>query len=486
MGGKSPPRPRKLNMTPWTTTQMANPGLYLRSGFQRSRVGRGRGRFLIEAGLQRRSHHNDNTHHYYFLPDLILGSTIAQGSDIPLGQVDSNHPAATVNITPETPDPPPSPVFDVQKYGAKGDGVTFDTGAIQKAIDACSGSGGSVLLSKGTYLTAPLVLKGKMTFYISTGAVLLGSTRPEDYPEKMPAQTASRSNRRSLIFADGADDLKLDGGGVIDGQGQHLPMEGKEPSRPSLIRIFSSHRVSVRHLTLQNPRMWTEVYSECDGLTIDHLTVHSPAGYAINLDGIDICDTSHVDITNSDFEAEDDGICLKSEGSAGMQHIRIENNKITDYSANAIKLGTASHGPVSDLRIINNEVVKARLGGLCIESVDGSIVDGVYIHGLEMHHVGQPIFLRLGARKEGAPELIGQPLTAPPVAGKLQDIVITQVRATEVNGKDGSGCPICGIPDGRISGVLIQDVYLELPGGVTQLPPQPDEKPGRLPRELYV
>jgi polygalacturonase len=110
--------------------------------------------------------------------------------------------------------------------------------------------------------------------------------------------------------------------------------------------------------------MWTEVYSECDGLTIDHLTVHSPAGYAINLDGIDICDTSHVDITNSDFEAEDDGICLKSEGSAGMQHIRIENNKITDYSANAIKLGTASHGPVSDLRIINNEVVKARLGGL--------------------------------------------------------------------------------------------------------------------------
>jgi len=26
MGGKSPQRPRKLNMTPWTTTQMGNPG----------------------------------------------------------------------------------------------------------------------------------------------------------------------------------------------------------------------------------------------------------------------------------------------------------------------------------------------------------------------------------------------------------------------------------------------------------------------------
>ena len=66
-----------------------------------------------------------------------------------------------------------------------------------------------------------------MTFYISSGAVLLGSTRPEDYPEKMPAQTAAVSNRRSLIFADGADDLKLDGGGIIDGQGQQLPMRRK-------------------------------------------------------------------------------------------------------------------------------------------------------------------------------------------------------------------------------------------------------------------
>jgi polygalacturonase len=417
-----------------------------------------------------------------FFLAALLPAVILRAGDPSLVDVDASHPAATVSISPETPDRPPAPIFDVQKYGAKGDGVAFDTIAIQRAIDACTGSGGSVLLSKGTYLTAPLVLKGKMTFYISTGAVLLGSTRPEDYPEKMPAQTSAAINRRSLIFADGADDLKLDGGGVIDGRGQQLPMQGREPARPSLLRIFSSHRVSLRHLTLQNPRMWTQVYSECDGLTLDHITVRSPAGYAINLDGVDVCDSSNVEITNCDIEAEDDGICLKSHGPIGLQHIHIENNKVTDFSANAIKLGTASHGPVSDLRIINNEIVKARIGGLCIESVDGSVVDGVYVHGLEMHHVSQPIFLRLGAREGGAPELVDRKLTGPVVAGKLQNIVIEQVRAMDTGGGDKSGNPICGIPDRRITGVLIQDAYLELPGGVAQVPNQvPSEYPGRYP-----
>jgi hypothetical protein len=414
--------------------------------------------------------------------NFLMTVAMVQGGDLPLVKVDANHAAGTVNITPEAPDQPPEPIFDVQKYGAKGDGVTFDTTALQKAIDACACSGGSVLLPKGIYLTQPLVLKGKMTFYISAGAVLLGSTRPEDYPEKMPAHTASVANRRSLLFADGADDLKLDGGGIIDGQGKLLPMVGKEPFRPSLIRIFSSHRVSVRHLTLQNPRMWTEVYSECDVLTIDHLTVKSPAGYVPNLDGIDICDSSHVDITNSDFKSEDDAICLKSGGSNGLQHIRIENNKITSFSANGIKLGTASCGPVSDLRIINNEVVGAKLGALCIESVDGSVIDGVYVHGLEIHHVNQPIFIRLGVRKGGPPERGNYALKEAPIAGKLQNMVIEQVRATDINGGAQAGCPICGISDRRISNVILQDIYLELPGGVAKPPDKPPELTGAYPQ----
>src|SRR5258705_9150345 len=74
-------------------------------------------------------------------------------------------------------------VCDARTYGAKADGATKDTKAIQAAIDDCaSAGGGTVKLSGGTFLSAPIVLKSNITFDIARGTTLLGSPHHADYP----------------------------------------------------------------------------------------------------------------------------------------------------------------------------------------------------------------------------------------------------------------------------------------------------------------
>jgi polygalacturonase len=50
--------------------------------------------------------------------------------------------------------------LSVRDFGAKGDGVSKDTAAIQQAIDRCSVlGGGEVLVPAGTYLTGAVALR---------------------------------------------------------------------------------------------------------------------------------------------------------------------------------------------------------------------------------------------------------------------------------------------------------------------------------------
>ena len=129
---------------------------------------------------------------------------------------------------------PETCTFDVRRFGAKGDGVTEDTAALQSAILCCP-AGGRVLLTKGTYLTGPLFLKSHVTIELKKGAelrlttdvsrfaVLPGMTRTTDEAgevllgswEGNPLDTYA-----SALTGIGVTDVHIVGEGVVDGCAQ--------------------------------------------------------------------------------------------------------------------------------------------------------------------------------------------------------------------------------------------------------------------------
>src|SRR5579862_8048517 len=93
---------------------------------------------------------------------------------------------------------------DPGSHGAKADGVSKDTKAIQAAIDDCAAKGGgTVALTKGVYVSAPIVLKSGITLNVAAGATLLGSPDHADYPR---TTVFNAPGMQSLISTAGAHD----------------------------------------------------------------------------------------------------------------------------------------------------------------------------------------------------------------------------------------------------------------------------------------
>ena len=66
-------------------------------------------------------------------------------------------------------------VYDVRQFGAKGDGKTIDSPAINKAIEeAAAAGGGTVRFPAGVYLSYSIRLKSNIALYLEQGATLLG------------------------------------------------------------------------------------------------------------------------------------------------------------------------------------------------------------------------------------------------------------------------------------------------------------------------
>ncbi|WP_082050797.1 glycoside hydrolase family 28 protein [Neotamlana sedimentorum] len=391
-------------------------------------------------------------------------------------------------------------VFNVKTYGAVGDSIAMDTKAIQLAIDACNkAGGGKVWVPAGEYIIGTIKLKSNVTLSLDYGAYLLGSENIADYDTDLIE--AREGNVHCLIYAENAQNVRIEGLGVIDGRGtpQSFPRERGRP-RPRLIRMVNIDKLTFSGVTYKRPAFWGIHIIDSKNVHFNGVTVRfRNNGY--NNDGLDIDGCENVLIENCDIEAGDDAICLKS-SLHPCRNFVVKNCKVASGTA-ALKFGTSSYGGFLDVKVTDCYFYDSPMGAIKLQLVDGGKLENVDISRITMKNVGNPIFIRLGNRGRTYEKTIVQKFKADvqpegrPV-GTLKNIRISDVVAevtfedreqaamaaykasdkkdilelsgeiTDMEKSKAGPIMIAGIPGHYVENVVLENISISYPGGGTE------------------
>src|SRR5581483_8234133 len=203
--------------------------------------------------------------------------------------------------------------FDVVVYGAKGDGKTKDTNAIQAAIDAChQHGGGTVFFPSGTFLSGSLHLKKGVHLHLDHAATLRASADKTDFDPyevlgfKNAADEETSFFHHALIWAEDVERIAITGTGTIHGN-------RKKRGGPKPIALKRCKFVTISGITILDSPNYCISLLGTDYVTIDGVMILN--GYS---DGIDPDCCHHVRISNCHIESWDDAIVPKTSFSLGQ------------------------------------------------------------------------------------------------------------------------------------------------------------------------
>ena len=357
---------------------------------------------------------------------------------------------------------------DVRQYQAVGDGKTVNTAAIQKAIDDCSGMGGGrVVLEKGAYVTGTLFLKSNVTLFVEAGASLLGSTAIADYALDTHRNMYARETHmdRCLLFARDAENIGLEGKGVIDGQGAHFPNAGDaRKNRPMMIRFVNCKNVFVTNINLRNPAAWTSALLYCSDIRVDGISIDSRVND--NGDGMDFDGCENVRVSNSRFNNSDDSICFQtSERDRPVRNAVVTNCIMTSKWA-AIRIGLLSRGDFENIAISNCVFHDIVGEGLKIQMNEGGRMNNLLFSNIIMRNVPRPVFVTFNS----FPVRVDAP-GPPPEMQSLRNLMFSNIRIeADAHSAESrySGLCVLGLPGHPVENVTFHNIHFTAPGGGTE------------------
>ena len=247
--------------------------------------------------------------------------------------------------------------YSVTSFGTVGDGIHNDTASIQQAIDRChQDGGGMVCVTDGNYLIGTLELKSRVTLQLAAGAVLIASTRREDYRcIEASSDCAQKSVRCGLLYAYHQEDIAIIGQGKILGQDQSfwIPKTPEEIGeswnsipprywpigwRPMLVLLEKCRNVLIKQVAFIKAPAYAGWLINCDSVTITNTQVLNDF-YGPNTDGFHLSSCCGVQISHCNFLTGDDSLAVDGNGSRPSEGITITHCRFNS-SVNALRVYT--------------------------------------------------------------------------------------------------------------------------------------------------
>lgn len=339
----------------------------------------------------------------------------------------------------------------VKDFGGVGDGVTLNTEAFAKAMKHLSDKGGGHLdVPAGIWLTGPIEILSNCDLHVTPNAVIIFDPDRDLYPIIQTVFEGLDTRRcESPVHAEGARNISITGGGVLDGSGEAwrmvkkskltdgewrklvasggivsrdgriwYPDEGFEkatmfsnmnvPSadlteeqwneiksflRPNMVSLRNCENVLLEDCSFQNSPCWNVHPLMCKNVIVNRVNIRNPY-YSQNGDAIDVDSCENVLITNSTFDAGDDGICIKSGKDAdGRRRARPCKNLIVDnctvfHGHGGFTVGSEMSGGVENIKVSNCRFLGTDVG-LRFKSTRGrgGVVKNIYINDIYMKDI---------------------------------------------------------------------------------------------------
>ncbi len=415
----------------------------------------------------------------------------------------------------------PDNAVSLTDFGAKADGVTLNTEAFAKAMEALSAKGGGTLnVPSGIWLTGPIQFKSNINLHLDGGALILFSPDADLYETIYTVYEGYEAYRvMSPIYGEGLENIAITGDGVIDGNGaawrqvkrdktnaaqwrlitksggilndentwypsqdyidgeqmgNRLKSLSKEEAdkikrylRPVMLKFVKCRNVFLQGVLFQNSPAWNLHPLMCENLIIDGVYIKNPE-YAQNGDGLDVESCKNVIIYRSTLDVGDDAICIKSgkDEDGRRRGIPTENVIVKDCRVfqghGGFVVGSEMSGGVNNVSVTDCQFIGTDVG-LRFKSTRGrgGVVKNIFIDNINMLDIrGEALLFDLYYWVKNAPK------TIPPVdetTPQFKDINISNVSAFN----SGMSVKFNGLPEMHIENIsLTNSIFTAKSGGL--------------------